>query len=240
MPFPSFGGGAGRLPVSPRRRPAGPAAEQYWPQWRGPLATGEAPRAEPPLTWSETNNIKWKTGIPGEGDSTPIVWGDRVFLLTAIPTGTAAAPATNDASNGTLLAPTNIYQFVVLCLDRASGKVLWRRVARQEAPHEGRQENNTYASASPVTDGKLLLAFFGSRGLHCYDFEGNLKWEKDFGKMKTRLAFGEGASPALWGGTVVVNSNEEVGPISSPRSTRRPAGNSGARRATRAWVGPHR
>ena len=179
---------------------ADPAAELYWPQWRGPLSTGEAPRANPPLTWSETNNVRWKTMIPGEGDSTPIVWGDRVFLQAAIPSETnAAAPQ----------APTEIYQFVVLCLDCASGQILWQRVARQEVPHEGRQENNTFASASPVTDGKRLLAYFGSRGLHCYDFEGNLKWEKDFGKMKTKMGFGEGASPALWGDTVVVNWDQE-------------------------------
>jgi len=182
-----------------------PAAELFWPQWRGPLLTGEAPHADPPVTWSETNNVKWKTMIPGEGDSTPIVWGGRVFLLAAIPNATnAAAPAAPQA-------PAAGYQFVVLCLDRASGKILWQRVARQEAPHEGRQENNTFASASPVTDGRLLLAYFGSRGLHCYDFDGNLKWQKDFGKMKTKMGFGEGASPALSGGTVVVNWDQEGG-----------------------------
>jgi len=187
-----------------------PAAELYWPQWRGPISTGEAPHADPPLTWSETNNVKWKTTIPGEGDSTPIVWGDRVFLLADIPIGTNdPALAVTLSANGSLPAPTNLYQFVVLCLDRASGKILWQRVARQETPHEGRQENNTYASSSPVTDGQRLLAFFGSRGLHCYDFEGKLLWEKDFGKMKTRLTFGEGASPALWGGTVVINWDQE-------------------------------
>jgi outer membrane protein assembly factor BamB len=185
--------------------PPDPAAELFWPQWRGPLSTGDAPHANPPLTWSETNNVKWKTTIPGEGDSTPIVWGDRVFLLAAIPHGTnAAAPAAPQA-------PAETYQFVVLCLDRASGKILWQRVARQEAPHEGRQENNTFASASPVTDGQRLLAYFGSRGLHCYDLEGNLKWEKDFGKMKTKMGFGEGASPALWGDKVVVNWDQEGG-----------------------------
>jgi outer membrane protein assembly factor BamB len=180
-----------------------PAAERFWPQWRGPLSTGEAPRADPPLTWSETNNVKWKTTMLGEGDSTPIIWGSRVFLLAAIPTGTnAATPAAPQA-------PTEIYQFAVLCLDRVSGKILWQRAARTEAPHEGRQENNTFASASPVTDGKRLLAYFGSRGLHCYDFDGNLIWDADFGKMKTKMGFGEGASPALWGDKVVVNWDQE-------------------------------
>jgi outer membrane protein assembly factor BamB len=182
---------------------ADPAAEMFWPQWRGPVSTGEAPGADPPLTWSETDNVKWKTAIPGEGDSTPIVWGNRVFLLAAIPTGSnAAAPAAPEA-------PTEIYQFAVLCVDRDNGKILWQKAARQEAPHEGRQENNTFASASPVTDGKRLLAFFGSRGLHCYDFDGNLKWEKDFGKMKTKMGFGEGASPALSGDKVVINWDQE-------------------------------
>ncbi|MGO8700121.1 MAG: PQQ-binding-like beta-propeller repeat protein [Limisphaerales bacterium] len=178
-------------------------ADQFWPQWRGPLSTGEAPHADPPFTWSETNNVKWKTPLPGEGDSTPIVWDKRIFLLAAIPAGT------NSAASPALQVPTEAYQFVVLCLDRDTGKLLWQRIARQEVPHEGHQENNTFASASPVTDGRLLLAYFGSRGLHCYDLEGNLKWQKDFGKMKTRMGFGEGASPALWGDKVVINWDTE-------------------------------
>jgi outer membrane protein assembly factor BamB len=179
------------------------AADRFWPQWRGPLGTGAAPLADPPLTWSETNNVKWKTPIPGEGDSTPIVWGDRVFVLSAIATGKKIeSPASPEATN-------EIYRWVVLCLDRAAGKVLWQKTAREEAPHEGHQPNNTYASASPVTDGTLLLAYFGSRGLHCYDFDGNLKWETNFGQMKTKMGFGEGASPALSGDTVVVNWDTE-------------------------------
>ena len=144
------------------------AADRFWPQWRGPLATGVAPLADPPVTWSETTNVKWKMPIPGEGDSTPIVWDNRIFILSAIGTGkkaqTPAAPP----------APDEIYQWVVLCLDRATRKMLWQKTAREEAPHEGRQENNTFASASPATDGKLLLAFIsGSRaGCICYaDFE---------------------------------------------------------------------
>lgn len=179
------------------------AADRFWPQWRGPLATGAAPLADPPLTWSETQNIKWKTQIPGEGDSTPIIWDNRVFVLSAIATGKKpSAPVAADA-------PDEIFQWVVICLDRSQGKVLWQKTAREEAPHEGRQQNNTFASASPLTDGKLLLAYFGFRGLHCYDFDGNLIWEKDFGKMKTRMGFGEGSSPALSGDTVVVNWDTE-------------------------------
>jgi len=207
---------------------ADPAADakRFWPQWRGPLGTGSAPEAGPPLTWSDTQHVKWKAAIPGEGDSTPIVWGERVFLLTAIPTGKKGEGKPSDAAaeprrdppppggpppgrgmgDG---APNEQWQFVVLCLDRETGKTLWQKTAREEVPHEGHQPNNTYASASPVTDGQLLLAYFGSRGLHCYDVQGNLKWSKDFGRMQTRMGFGEGASPALYGDTVVVYWDDE-------------------------------
>jgi outer membrane protein assembly factor BamB len=180
---------------------SGGDARQFWPQWRGPMASGVAPQADPPLQWSETNNVKWKATIPGDGNSTPIVWGNRVFILTAM-------PASGGGGGGSEI-PTQPYHFIVLCYDRQTGKVLWQKIARQEVPHEGHQENNTFASASPVTDGKILCAFFGSRGLHCYDLDGNLKWEKDFGKMKTRMGFGEGSSPALCGDTVVIYWDQE-------------------------------
>jgi outer membrane protein assembly factor BamB len=201
-------------------------ANQFWPQWRGPLATGAAPLADPLVNWSETEHVKWKVKVPGSGDSTPIVWADRIFILTAIPTGkkaeaksseptapTPADPGSGDArrQRGRMNSetPDQVYQFVVLCLDRKTGKTLWQKIAREAVPHEGHQPNNTYASASPVTDGELLLAFFGSRGLHCYDLEGNPKWSKDFGQMRTKMGFGEGASPALYGNTVVINWDHE-------------------------------
>src|SRR5262245_33785457 len=116
---------------------ANPDAEKYWPQWRGPLSTGVGPEANPPLQWSDTTNIKWKTVLPGEGDSTPIVWADRIFILSAVPTG---KKTTEPASEK---APNEAFQFAVLCLDRSSGKILWQKVARETVPHEGRQDNNT-------------------------------------------------------------------------------------------------
>jgi len=179
------------------------AAEAFWPQWRGPLGAGVGPQADPPLNWSETNNVKWKLPLPGEGDSTPIVWADRVFALSAVPAGKEAGEGAKENGAG------QTFRFTVFCIDRASGKILWQRVARETAPHEGRQENNTFASASPVTDGTWVWAFFGSRGLYCYDFAGNLKWQKDFGLMKTKMGFGEGASPALSGDTLVINWDHE-------------------------------
>jgi outer membrane protein assembly factor BamB len=204
-------------------------SQSSWPQWRGPLANGVAPQANPPLQWSETNNIKWKVKIPGSGSATPVVWDDRVFILSAIPTGkkietpnppaaTPTAGVTNAPAQGGQAQrggggsekPSEVHQFVVICLDRKTGNTLWQKVAREEVPHEGHQPDNTYASASPLTDGKLVFAYFGSRGLHCYDFDGNLKWSKDFGHMQTKMGFGEGASPALYGDTIVVYWDDET------------------------------
>src|SRR5689334_2108449 len=106
-------------------------------------------------------------------------------------------------------APDELYQFTTICLNRETGKTVWSKVAREEVPHEGHQQNNTYASASAVTDGEVVLAFFGSRGLHCYDLDGKLIWSKEFGHMQTKMGFGEGASPALHGNVVVVNWDHE-------------------------------
>jgi outer membrane protein assembly factor BamB len=183
------------------------AADENWPQWRGPLATGVAPDANPPTTWSETSNVKWKVKLPGEGSASPIVWDNLVFIETAIPTGkkTEAATAKDEK-------PTEVYQFALLCIDRKTGNTLWQKVVKEEVPHEGyRPGEGSFASASPLTDGKNVYAFFGSEGLHCYDMKGNLKWEKDLGKMQIKMAFGEGSSPALYGDTLVVNWDHEGG-----------------------------
>jgi len=186
---------------------------------------GVAPTADPPVTWSETNNIRWKVKLPGAGTATPIVWEDRVFIQTAVatgrkveqPPGSPPSPPAADATRqppqrggfGNWAKPVEAFQFTLLCLDRRSGKTLWQRVAREEVPHEAHHPDHAFASYSPVTDGKYIVAFFGSRGLHCYDMQGNPKWQKDFGKMRTKMSFGEGASPAVYGSTVVVNWDHE-------------------------------
>jgi outer membrane protein assembly factor BamB len=105
--------------------------------------------------------------------------------------------------------PTNFYQFVVLCIDRNTGKTVWQRTAREVVPHEGHHQTGSFASASPVTDGKLLYASFGSRGVYCYDLAGNPQWDKNLGEMQIRMSFGEGSSPALWGDSLVVNWDHE-------------------------------
>lgn len=183
--------------------------DAHWPRWRGPISTGEAPDAHPPLEWSETRNIRWKVRVPGEGHGTPIIWEDRIYLMTAIATEKLAPSPAQPDDTAKTTPPKNLYQFVVLCLDRASGEVVWQKVARESAPREGRHTTNSYASASPVTDGERLYASFGSEGVYCYDLKGNLLWERDLGDMRTRSGWGEGASPAVADGIVIVNWDHE-------------------------------
>ena len=173
-----------------------------WSMWRGPLGTGVAPSADPPVEWSETKNVAWKVEIPGRGSSSPVVWGDHLFLLTAVPSGVPAAE-THQPRGG--VNPRVPHQFKVLAINRRDGKIAWERVAREETPHEAsHQDNGTWASASAVTDGEHVIASFESRGIYCYDMNGKLIWQKDLGDKKMRNEFGEGSTPALHGNTLVV------------------------------------
>ena len=198
----------------------GDSGSDYWPTWRGPHATGVAPKGNPPLTWSETKNIKWKVKLSGQGTSSPVIWGDKIFFLTAIETDKKGSPNAQAASKSQNAeerppfhggrAPKNIYKFDLVCLDRKTGKLRWQKTAREELPHEGHHSNyGGFASYSPVTDGKYVWASFGSRGVHCYDIDGNHKWSRDFGKMTIKMMFGEGSSPALAGDAVIVVIDHE-------------------------------
>jgi len=183
--------------------------EDNWHQWRGPLANGVAPHGDPPVTWNASTGIKWKTAIPGEGSSTPILWQNRLYLLTAIKTDRVAEQPPRADERAKTQPPANYYQFVVICLDRETGQELWRQVACEAVPHEGRHFTNSYASGSPTTDGQRLYAFFGSRGLFCFDLEGQPLWQRDFGDMRTRYGWGEGTSPVVHGGSIAVNWDQE-------------------------------
>src|SRR5262245_49589560 len=175
-------------------------ADRYWPQWRGPYGTGVSKAAKPPTQWSETKNIRWKKEIPGRGSSTPVIWGDFVFISTAIPVGVSDADA--HAARGTSPGP---HKYVVMALNRKDGQVVWERVAKEEAPHEAsHQEWGTWASPSIVTDGTHVIASFESRGFYAYDMKGTPVWQKDLGDKRMRNQFGEGSSPALHGNLLVV------------------------------------
>jgi outer membrane protein assembly factor BamB len=198
----------------------------HWPQWRGPFFNGMA-RSSAPVEFGDGKNVKWKVEIPGRGFSTPVIWEDRIYLTTAVPTGKIAKAETS-ASEGSAgqtgaqggeqrqgrrgnpnsgAGSNEEHKFIVMCLDRKSGKVIWERVAQVATPHEGYHRTyGSFASYSPVTDGKFLYASFGSRGIYCYDLNGKLIWKKDLGvQLRMRLQFGEGSAPALYNNLLIHN-----------------------------------
>ena len=180
-----------------------------WPQWRGPLATGVAPDTNPPSEWSEFGNVRWKIAVPGHGSASPIVWGEHVFVLTSVPMGEGKGEGQGfigrlrSRLRGTR-GTSELQRFMLIAFDRKNGSVVWERTAVTAQPHEGRHGTGSWASGSAVTDGEVICAFFGSRGLYCYDLEGTLLWDRDFGDMSIRNGFGEGASPAIYGDSIVI------------------------------------
>lgn len=192
-----------------------------WPTWRGEGMRGLAPDANPPIEFSESQNLKWKVPVPGRGHSTPVIWGEKIFLLTAIETDISGEPAADapapppgggggpDPSRFGIKKAEHEYKFDVVCFNRQDGKILWQRTVRQEVPHEGHHRDHGYASSSPVTDGDRLWVFLGSRGMHCLDLAGNIAWSADLGKQRTRVSFGEAASPALAGKAVIAVADHE-------------------------------
>ncbi len=202
------------------RTPGAQSPISAWPQWRGPLGTGEAPAGDPPIRWSETESVRWKVPIPGSGTSTPIVWGETIYLQTAVPTGELKSSKQNFTidfqrtgesvyKGQAYVQSRQDHAFQLLAIDRATGATRWSKTLRVEQPQEGRHPTNTWASASPSTDGEHIIAFFGSRGLYATTMNGDVVWEKDFGEMDTRNGWGEGASPALFRNRVILTWDHE-------------------------------
>lgn len=181
-----------------------------WLQWRGPTATGASSSATPPIEWSEQKNIRWKVELPGKGHSSPIVSGNRVYLLAALPVGEARPPV-HDSAPGVhdSIPVTHTHQYLALAVSRRDGHILWKKVLREEWPHEGGHSTGSPASHSPVADGEFLYAFLGSRGLYCLDASGKVIWQHTLGKMLTHHAHGEGSSPVLHGDKLIVNWDHE-------------------------------
>lgn len=198
---------SGLLLVLNQSKAQDPAAfTTNWPSWRGLYNTGAVAGGNTPVEFSETKNLKWKTEIPGKGHATPIIWGNQIIVQTAVATDKkvekpdANAPASQMSPTQTDL----IHQFKVISVDKITGKINWQTVVKEEMPQERTHELGSWASNSPVTDGENIYAFFGSRGLYCLDFKGNIKWERDFGQMEIVASFGEGSSPAVYKDKVYV------------------------------------
>jgi len=190
--------------------PAQDEALRFWPQWRGPLATGEAPLADPPTRWSETENVRFRKALPGRGHSTPVVFGERIFLTTAVPFGEAIEPRWSGIKGAHDNVPvTSHHEFRLLALDRSNGALVWEHTAKKALPHEGGHGTASLASNSAVTDGEIVAASFGSQGLYVFGFDGALLWTRDLGRMQTKHGHGEGSSPVLYGDYLVVNWDHE-------------------------------
>jgi outer membrane protein assembly factor BamB len=229
------------------------SAGDNWPTWRGPDITGISPDGNPPSEWSETNNIKWKVKLEGDGsNSSPVIWGDKILFQTAVDTKIkddtptpAPAPMSRPGGRGGPPGggrpgggergrrggrpggggpggrpgggrrpggfggskPTTQYRFNLLCMDRKTGNLLWEKTVCQVKPHQGHQRDHGFSSFSPVTDGELVWAAYGSRGIYCYDVNGKKIWSKELPMMTTM--FGEGGSPTLAGNAVIVLSDQQ-------------------------------
>ncbi|MEE8129200.1 MAG: PQQ-binding-like beta-propeller repeat protein [Vicinamibacterales bacterium] len=183
---------------------------QDWPSWRGPANDGMA-RGDAPVTWDENTDVKWKVDLPGRGQSSPVVWGNQIFVTTAIQIGPqpARSGGRRRSPHGDT-GPQAAHRFVILSIDRTTGEVLWERTATEATPQEGfHPQYGSFASNSPVTDGEHVFAYFGSRGLYCYDLDGQLIWQKDLGPMRRFLQFGEGTPLVLHDDRLIVKADHE-------------------------------
>lgn len=176
-----------------------------WMNWRGPLANGVAPMADPPVEWSETHNVRWKVPLEGKGHASPIVVGPQVIVVSAVPVGEARPPVFDRAPGShDNKGVTHRHQFFVQAFGRKDGHQVWRKVLKEEFPHEGGHETGSLASNSPTSDGERIYVFLGTRGLYCLTLEGEIVWQRDLGRMDTLHAHGEGSSPILHGDLLLV------------------------------------
>ncbi len=183
-----------------------------WPSFRGTNASGIMDEANIPFKWNaeKNENIRWKTPIPGLGHSCPVIWDDMLFVTTAISGNETEYLKVGLYGNIDAVEDSTVHEFKVYCLDRNNGQILWERMAHKGVPRTKRHTKASHANPSPATDGEHLIAFFGSDGLYCYDFNGNLLWQKDLGKLNAGpytdpgFEWGFASSPIIHEGRVIV------------------------------------
>jgi len=191
---------------------AGLATAADWPQFRGPSATGVGSGAKPPVHWdaAKGTNIVWKAEIPGLSVSSPIVWGDRVYVTTAISSDPSQKIRTGQYGDTDSANDRSPHQWKVMALDRLTGKVLWQQTAHEGVPKTKRHPKSSQASPSPTTNGSVVVAYFGSEGLYAYSSAGKLLWRKDLGIQNAGWFFapdsewGVGSSPVIYKNSVIV------------------------------------
>jgi len=187
---------------------------QNWPSFRGPNASGVAEGTNPPVTWDleKSQNVLWKTNIPGLSHSSPIVWGNNVFVITAV--SSEAKPTFKAKDRGIGLANDDVsHTWMIFALDKRNGRVLWTEKAYEGVPRAKRHVKATQANSTPVTDGRYVVALFGSEGLACYDLKGKLQWKQDLGVLNPGLwddkesSWGHSSSPIIYRDLVIVQAD---------------------------------
>jgi outer membrane protein assembly factor BamB len=189
------------------------SASDRWPQFRGPQSTGVAdPKDEASLPdkWSTTENVVWKTDVPGMGWSSPIVWGGKIFLTSVVSTAAQEPVKKGLYFGGERPAPKDDHRWIVYCIDFKTGKTLWEREVFKSVPTITRHLKNSYASETPVTDGERVYAMFGNVGVFCFDLNGKLLWQQKIEPKPTRYGWGTAASPVVYKDKLfVLNDNDE-------------------------------
>ncbi|MGE0104844.1 MAG: PQQ-binding-like beta-propeller repeat protein [Blastocatellales bacterium] len=190
---------------------------QNWPQWRGPNGLGVSALSDLPAEWSAETNIRWKTEIPGRGHSSPIVWGNRIFLSASIEGEVieGAKPIGHIRRGEPFIHPDSVagnrhHTLKAICIDRDTGRILWERTSYEGRVLDDRHRKNTYASSTPVTDGKHVYFFFEAEGLYCYDFDGKLIWKTSAGRI-AKMGLGHGVSPVLHENLIILQCDQEDG-----------------------------
>ncbi len=196
---------------------ASSAPADNWPGFRGPSASGVADGQKLPDTWSGVSggNIKWKVAVPGLAHSSPIVWGDRIFVTSAISSRAGVTFKPGLYGEGTASEDRTVQKWVVMALDRRTGKTVWTETAYEGVPKEKRHIKATYANATPFTDGRYVVAFFGSQGLYAFDMKGQRAWQKDLGVLNTgaydlpEYEWGTASSPIIYKDLVIVQCDTQ-------------------------------
>jgi outer membrane protein assembly factor BamB len=187
------------------------AYAENWPGWRGPGSLGISTEKGIPTQWDLSKNIKYKVEVPGLGHSSPIVWGDRIFVTTAVNADPAEADWEKGFPRVQRKPDASEVSWKVLCYERDTGKLLWEQTAIRRKPVSPRHTKNSYASQTPVTDGTYVYAFFGDQGMYCYDFQGKLIWSRDLGNFTMRNGWGMGSSPVLYRNLLIQTCDQETG-----------------------------
>jgi hypothetical protein len=196
---------------------ASSAPGDNWPGFRGLSASGVADGQKLPDTWSGVSgaNIKWKVAVPGLAHSSPIVWGDQIFLTSAISSRADVTFKPGLYGEGTASEDRTVQKWVVMALDRRTGKTVWNETAYEGVPKEKRHIKATYANATPFTDGRIVVAFFGSQGLYAFDMKGRRAWQKDLGVLNTgaydlpEYEWGTASSPIIYKDLVIVQCDTQ-------------------------------